>query len=59
MEILTAMIVLCATACVLWGATALVWLTSEKPLISVTIQTVNQSPPAQLVLKQSARQVFA
>ena len=58
MEMITAMVVLCATLMALWGATMLLWLYSDKPLVAVTVQIVNTPEPTRLILSQRARQVF-
>ena len=44
MELLTATIVLCATLMMLWGATMLLWMSSNKPLVAVTVQIANALP---------------
>jgi hypothetical protein len=37
----TAMLILCSTLMALWGATMMVWMFSDKPLVQVTVQIVN------------------
>jgi len=44
MATVTAMLVLCATLMTLWGATMLVWLSSDRPLVQVTVQILNPAP---------------
>ena len=41
MAAITASLVLSATLMVLWGATMLFWMASDKPLVQVTVQIVN------------------
>ena len=55
---ITSMLILCATLMVLWGATMMLWLFSDKPLVSVTVQVLNTQEPTRLILKQSAKHVF-
>ena len=57
MELVTASLILCATLMTLWGATMLVLMTGDRPLVSVIVQTVN--PPAKVVLLQRAQYVFS
>jgi hypothetical protein len=35
------MLILCSTLMVLWGASMMLWLFSDKPLVQVTVQIVN------------------
>jgi hypothetical protein len=56
---ITSMLILCSTLMVLWSATMLIWLFSDKPLISVTVQVLNTQEPTRLILNQRAKHVFA
>ena len=56
---ITSMLILCATLMMLWGATGLIWLYSDKPLVQVTVQIVNSQEPTRLILNQRAKHVFA
>jgi hypothetical protein len=53
------MLILCSTLMVLWSATMMIWLFSDKPLISVTVQVLNTQEPTRLILNQRAKHVFA
>jgi hypothetical protein len=53
------MLILCSTLMVLWAATMMLWLLSEQPLVSVTVQVLNSQEPTRLILNQRARHVFA
>jgi hypothetical protein len=57
--VVTEMLILCSTLMVLWGATMFIWLYSDKPLNSVTVQIVNTPEPTRLILNQRAGHVFA
>ena len=52
-----AMILLCSTLMICTSAVLAVFLLSDKPLVQVTVQ-VAAAPIPQVVLRQSARQVF-
>ena len=56
---ITSMLILCSTLMVLWGASMLVWMFSDKPLVAVTVQIVNTPEPTRLILNQRAKHVFA
>ena len=49
-------LIFCATLMSLWGATMLVWLFHDKPLVNVTVKNINT--PTKLILSQRAKQVF-
>jgi hypothetical protein len=38
-----AVLILSATLMVLWGGTMLIWLSSDRPLVQVTVQVLNAS----------------
>lgn len=38
---ITGMLILCATLMALWGATMMIWMFSDKPIVQVTVQIVN------------------
>jgi hypothetical protein len=57
--VITSMLILCSTLMALWGATMMLWLLSDKPLIQVTVQIVNSQEPTRLILNQRAKHVFA
>ena len=50
---ITSMLILCATLMVLWGATMLVWLYSDKPLVQVTVQIVNAADQVPAVVRRA------
>ena len=52
-----ASLILSATLLMCCGAMMAVWLLSDKPLVAVTVQ-VASAPTPQVILRQSARQVF-
>jgi hypothetical protein len=56
---ITSMLILCSTLMALWGATMMLWMFSDKPLVSVTVQIVNSQEPTRLILNQRAKYVFA
>lgn len=41
MAVITASLILSATLMILFGATCMVWLLSDKPLVQVTVQVAN------------------
>lgn len=55
--VVLAALILVAGMMICTGGTLGVWLLSDKPLVSVTVQ-VASAPSPQVVLRQSARQVF-
>jgi len=55
----TASLILSATLMVLWGATALLWLSTDRPLVKVVVQIANTPEPTRLILNQKANHVFA
>lgn len=58
MALVTASLILSATLMVLWGATMLVMMSSDRPLVSVTVQVLNNQEPTRLILSQRAQHVF-
>ena len=52
MELLTATIVLCATLMTLWGATMLVFMSSDRPLVQVTVQVLNAQDQVPAVVRR-------
>lgn len=50
---MTSMLVLCATLLSLWAGTMLIWLYSDKPLVSVTIQIVNARDQVPQVVRRA------
>jgi hypothetical protein len=57
--VVTAMLILCATLMILCSSSWYLWLSSDKPLIAVTVQIVNTPEPTRLILNQRAGHVFA
>lgn len=56
--VITSVLILCSTLMALWGATMMLWLFSDKPLVQVTVQIVNSQEPTRLILNQRAKHVF-
>ena len=54
MELVTASLILSATLMMLWGATALLLMTSNKPLVNVTVIT----PPVRLLFNQHIHNAY-
>jgi len=50
---ITAMLILCSTLMALWGATMMVWLFSDKPLIAISIQILNAQDPVPAVVRRA------
>ena len=57
MELITASLILSATLMMLVGAVLLVMMSSNRPLVQVTIQIA--TPPAQVVLSRRGQYVFS
>ena len=53
MATITASLVLCATLMMLWGATMLIWMYSDKPLVTVTVQVANVQDQVPAVVRRA------